>query len=710
MKLGLKIPAAIVGVAVASIILMLGISFWEARNALEHEAFAKLEAIEAARAHELKMLLEDTKTEAILLSDNETVVSAVEEFDQGWAALGGNQTRALQASYITNNPNPPSERYKLDAAADGTLYSVVHGEHHSWFSELKKLRGYYDVYLIDKRGNVVYSVSKDKDFATNVTSGEMATTALGRIFKSAAKADHGTVVYDDFAPYAPAGGAPAAFVGAPITDHNGAHHGVIVFQMPVSRINAQLQQATGLGETGDAFIVGADMMMRSNSRLAEEPTILARRVEGPHIEAALNGEHGVMTTTNFHGETVVSAYSPIDFLGTRYAVILEKAYWEVEAPVVSMGWIMAFTGLALAVVAAAIGLFIGRSTAKPIVEMTTIMGRLAKKDWKTEVHHQDRKDEIGDMAKAVQFFKQNGQEVERLQAEQAEAEKRAEEEKRKAMHALADEFEASVGELVQALGSTAKDLKDTAQGVSAIAEETTAQSATVAAAAEESSVNVQTVSSATEEMSASINTMQQQVSRSRDVSTNAETSVQQASEQVTGLSTAADEIGAVIELIRDIAEQTNLLALNATIEAARAGEAGKGFAVVASEVKNLATQTQKATEQIRQQIEGIQGESRTAVDAIGGLRTVIEEVSSITQAIAAAIEEQSQATNEIAHNAQEAANGTQEVSSSIQGMSEAAQQASAASTELLASSTSLAENGDLLRDRVEAFIQKVRAA
>ncbi|WP_425062955.1 methyl-accepting chemotaxis protein [Pyruvatibacter mobilis] len=396
--------------------------------------------------------------------------------------------------------------------------------------------------------------------------------------------------------------------------------------------------------------------------------------------------------------------------GTTWAVVAKIDFDEAEAPVMALLMMFLIVGALVAVAAAVIGLLVARSIAKPLSDMTSAMGELANKVWSTQIPGLTRTDEIGEMAKAVEVFKDQGQEAERLQSEEAAREARAAEEKRAAMNQLADDFESSVGEVVEAVAATAQDLKDTAQGVSAIAEETTAQSANVASAAEESSVNVQTVSSATEEMSASISEMQQQVMRSRDVSERAAQSVEDAAGQVTGLSDAADQIGDVLALIQDIAEQTNLLALNATIEAARAGEAGKGFAVVASEVKSLATQTQKATEQIRQQIEGVQSESKTAVGAISGIREVIAQVTEISQSIAAAIEQQTAATSEIARNAQQAAAGTHEVSSSVQGVSEASQQASAASTELLASSNSLAEQGEALRERMKSFIEKVRAA
>lgn len=710
MKLSRKLPAVIIGLAATAALVTSVLGFFGARSALDHAIEKELMVISTDRAHAVETYLKSIDEEIKFLASNDMIADAVISFTDGWKALQSQQTSTLQKHYITENPNPIGSKEVLDQAQDGSLYSDYHGYYHPWFRDLQQSREYYDVFLFDTDGNLIYSVFKELDYATNLAAGEWADSGLGRVFRAASKAAIGETVFDDFAPYGPSADAPASFIATPVFDRNKTRIGVIAYQMPSGVINSIMSEVEGLGETGQSYIVGSDLLMRSNSRFQEESTMLTVKVDSPAVRHALEGGHGVDIEPSLEGQEAFAAYSLVDVFGIKWAVIAEIEIAEAEQEVTALLYSFMVVCLIVILCAGALGTLMSNQVSKPITAMTGVMRRLADKNWSVEIPHTDRQDEIGEMASAVLVFKDNGQEAERLQANEAEREARAADEKRQAMSQLADSFETSVGEIVEAVSATAMDLKETAQGVAAIAEETTAQSATVAAAAEESSVNVQTVSSATEEMSASISEMQQQVMRSRDVSEHAAQSVEQAVGQVTGLSDAANQIGDVLGLIQDIAEQTNLLALNATIEAARAGDAGKGFAVVASEVKSLATQTQKATEQIRQQIEGVQTESQTAVAAIGGIREVISQVTEISQSIAVAIEEQTAATGEIARNAQQAASGTHEVSSSVQGVSEASQQASAASTELLASSNSLAEQGDTLRERMGTFIEKVRAA
>jgi len=376
----------------------------------------------------------------------------------------------------------------------------------------------------------------------------------------------------------------------------------------------------------------------------------------------------------------------------------KSAVWQMA--VVSA--ISAVAGFVLAVWFTRVGV------ARPLSQVVNALNRLAEGDTSAEVNVKSR-DEIGQVAEAFVTFKAKTLELKRLEEERAQEEIRREEEKRRQMLALADSFEAAVGGVVDTVSAAATELQATAQAMSSTAEQTNAQSASVAGASEEASANVQTVATASEELSSSIAEIARQIAETNRVSQQAVDDADRANHSVTGLSEAAHKIGAVVSLIQDIAEQTNLLALNATIEAARAGEAGKGFAVVAGEVKSLATQTAKATQEIAQQVEGMQSATGGTVAVIEGIVKVIKQISDNAQGIAAAVEEQNAATGEISRNVQEAAAGTQAVATNIAGVRQAAEQTGAAAGDVLTSAEQLSRQSELLRGEVGKFIASLRA-
>jgi methyl-accepting chemotaxis protein len=353
--------------------------------------------------------------------------------------------------------------------------------------------------------------------------------------------------------------------------------------------------------------------------------------------------------------------------------------------------------------------FIARSITLPLRSIIGVMQELTSGNLDVAVAGSERRDEVGEVAKAVVIFKDGLAETQRLRAEQEVEKKQNDEERRRAMLALADRFESTVGEVLQNVTASATELQSTAQAMSATAEETSRQSTAVASASEETTQNVQTVASATEELTASIHEISSQVNESTRIVGAAVTQATDTNGKVRSLAEAAEKIGDVVRLINDIAGQTNLLALNATIEAARAGEAGKGFAVVASEVKALATQTARATEEIAGQIRSIQEATESSAQAIQGITVTINRVNEISTAIASAVEEQGAATQEISRNVQQAAHGTTEVSSNIANVTQAAQQTGVAATQVLASAGVLSKNGTLLRSQVDSFLREVRA-
>jgi methyl-accepting chemotaxis protein len=322
-----------------------------------------------------------------------------------------------------------------------------------------------------------------------------------------------------------------------------------------------------------------------------------------------------------------------------------------------------------------------------------------------------RKDEIGDMAQAVETFKVKAEQKARAEAQaKMTQDQLAAEQRKRDMIKLADDFEGAVGEIIETVSSASTELEASAGTLTATAERSQELTTMVAAASEEASTNVQSVASATEEMASSVNEISRQVQTSASIASEAVGQARKTNDRVAELAQAASRIGDVVELINTIAGQTNLLALNATIEAARAGEAGRGFAVVASEVKALAEQTAKATGEISQQITGIQAATQDSVTAIKEIGDTIGRMSEIASTIAAAVEEQGAATQEISRNVQQAAQGTQQVSANITDVQRGATEAGSASSQVFSAAQSLSRDSNRLKVEVGKFLNTVRAA
>ena len=360
---------------------------------------------------------------------------------------------------------------------------------------------------------------------------------------------------------------------------------------------------------------------------------------------------------------------------------------------------------------AVLALLLGKGISRPMIEMCKAMRELAGGNFDVVLPGLGRRDEIGEMAAAVEEFKMQAiAKAERDAAAHDAQNKAAGAARRSELIRFADQFEAAVGAIVSNVSASAVQLEQAAGTLTRTAETTQSLSSQVAGASEEASSNMQSVATATEELSTSVDEIGRRVRDSNRIAEAAVVQAQETDGRIGKLSRAAQEIGDVVKLITAIAEQTNLLALNATIEAARAGDAGRGFAVVASEVKSLASQTAKATDEISTHIAGMQGATQESVAAIKEIGGTIGQISNIASAIASAVEQQSSATQEIARNVQNVAQGTQQAAADIMQVNRGATETGSASEEVLNSAKSLSSESARLREELDRFMANIRAA
>jgi methyl-accepting chemotaxis protein len=372
---------------------------------------------------------------------------------------------------------------------------------------------------------------------------------------------------------------------------------------------------------------------------------------------------------------------------------------------------LVFISLAvLGVVSVTLSLIIRNSVSKPVQATTHVMSELAKGNLDIAVQGRRRHDEIGLMVQAVEVFRENGLELRRVEAEQVESQKQAELRRKDELNTLAEQLLEKVGTIVTSVRRSSSELETSATALKEDAERSAESVEKVSSSSGNASSNVQTVASAAEELAASFNEIAKQVSDANAVSESVSALVLRSTEKVEHLAGMVNDISQIIQLIRGVAEQTNLLALNATIEAARAGDVGKGFAVVASEVKNLADQTAKATEQISNQIAGVQTATNESVQTISEISAAAQHSAEISAAISAAVEEQQAATNEIARNVQQAASSTQVVSDNIVHIAETTEKASKSTSSMLDSTKELGTQSTNLSNAVDGFIERIKAS
>ncbi|WP_208977954.1 methyl-accepting chemotaxis protein [Labrenzia sp. 011] len=616
---------------------------------------------------------------------------------------------------LFHGPRTPEERAAITGEEQKTMYAWRHSEAHGAFYNVWKNGGYADIYLIDADGLILYSVTKGGEFLSKIGEGSVVEgSGLEAVYNAARDMNDGEIAASTFETYNPANGESSLFLASPVFMNSFGSvslTGVVVMRLDASFINNVVASRDDLGETGQVYVVDQDGRLLSDMPLASERTALVMQTSAEPALAAAGGVESAAMVNGADGVADLMVARPLSFQGQKWAIVAEKSVEETLAAVTNMRNQMFMWSLMTIAVAAVIALLFSRSITGPLSTLVGALNAIASGDLGTEITAANRKDEIGDIGRAVVQIRQNAaEENERRAAEEADAARRQAEQRQEMLSSLAGDFEATVGTVVDKVARSAAKLRESATNMRAMTDSAGETSANAATMSENTLAEVESIAAASDQLSSSIQEISTLIERSSSVAAAATKRAETTNETVKSLAEAANRIGEVITLISDIADQTNLLALNATIEAARAGEAGRGFAVVASEVKDLASQTGKATGEIQQQIDAIRGATDDAVDAIGDIQKTIDEITKSVSEVAAAVTEQSYATQGIAENTQRAAGGTSKVTEDIRNVSQLSNDTNMAAQNFSEEAADMAVEADQLDKEVRSFLDQVRSA
>ncbi len=723
LSLTLKLPLIMVALTATFLVTVSFLVYRMAEQNIRQNVYSSHETAIKAGQQALTSLIGSVRRDLVMNADQPTTFRAINNFNRVYKMIEEEPVGYLTRTYITNNPNAADQRAELVDPGDGEYYSQAHNSYHPTFLRSLRLNGYQDIYLFNTEGRLLYTVTKQDDFAQDFSSGANAESGLGQVYHAALQAAPGEITTSDFAAYDITGGAPGAFLAIQILSKSKAVVGVLAIQLSSERIASVLSANLEQGGHQNIYLVSEDGVARSPSLIEGLFEVADPLPNATHIQAAKTRNEALFeTVTAANGQDAIGLVKPLDISGFSWSLVMETDRSAAFAVVREIRQV-AIGMIAAAVVIATIVSWIAASrVTKPIQALRGVTNALAEGDYEVEISGQDRGDELGDLACTMGDFRDRLKQADEASFREAESARKTANVVETMSGALSElergnlacdikapfvanyetlreNFNHSLSNLRESMSSVV----DASQNVDRYSDEQKSAATDMAHRTESAAVTLEETANAIHDLSDGVKATTDRASRvdsvmqsARSEAENSSTVVTSAVEAMDQIQQASNEISKIINMIDDIAFQTNLLALNAGVEAARAGSAGSGFAVVASEVRALAQRASTAAGQIKELTNASEDHVSHGVAMVGragdALNSIIGQVTSVSDLV-----------TEIADGVQTQSLGLEKINGAMRQLDTVTQQNTAMAEEASASSQLLQREAQNLSGIVSRF-------